>query len=433
MQHFSALDYLKIDIANNFGKDKLSWQERLAWFNENANKYGDDFRLNMTHMFHLSTEADNESLYLAGLDVYCRYIQHPEIPVEYYVSLDCTSSVIQWMSILSGDINGAEMSNVIDTGKRRDAYTEIYNSMRNNPAFTAGLTRSDIKNAIMTYFYGSKAVPKKVFGSDKAFDAFEKSLANILPNCVSLRDKLLSTWQSDTLTHEWVMPDDFHVRTYVKVTKEEDCIFKGKWLPKPIKYTVNEAKDYGVANAANTVHSIDGMAVREMLCRCMLPMEKKESLNKILYSSKTKSQLKYEINEDSKLLEILIKHYIRCGFLSSRIFQYITEDSVGILNKYNVLNKAQKLFATIPQKSFPIYTVHDCFFAHPNNMNIVREQFSNIMNEVARSSILLYIIGQITHEKDYVHFNDRFTVNLKRNQKLFLQRFASVGTDYAIS
>ena len=32
MQKFSGTDYLKIDIASNYGLDKEPWEKRLAWF-----------------------------------------------------------------------------------------------------------------------------------------------------------------------------------------------------------------------------------------------------------------------------------------------------------------------------------------------------------------------------------------------------------------
>ena len=33
MTRYSPIDYIKIDIANQYGKDKLSFKQRIAWVN----------------------------------------------------------------------------------------------------------------------------------------------------------------------------------------------------------------------------------------------------------------------------------------------------------------------------------------------------------------------------------------------------------------
>ena len=35
MQLLTAREYLKVDIANNYGLDKKTWDERISWFDEN--------------------------------------------------------------------------------------------------------------------------------------------------------------------------------------------------------------------------------------------------------------------------------------------------------------------------------------------------------------------------------------------------------------
>ena len=34
MKAYSGIDYLKIDVANNFGLDKKQFEERIDWFNK---------------------------------------------------------------------------------------------------------------------------------------------------------------------------------------------------------------------------------------------------------------------------------------------------------------------------------------------------------------------------------------------------------------
>ena len=38
MQYFSPLEYIKIDISNQFGLDKKQFEDRLAWVNTNEHQ-----------------------------------------------------------------------------------------------------------------------------------------------------------------------------------------------------------------------------------------------------------------------------------------------------------------------------------------------------------------------------------------------------------
>ena len=135
MQQFSGKEYLKIDIANNFGFDKLTWDQRINWFD--VNEY---------QLESIVDRADEPALFYAGVKAY-RDVQAGR-PIGYMVSLDATSSGLQLLAALTGDRQAAELCNVVDTGTREDAYTLIYDEMIRRTGGQAKISRDDTKEAI---------------------------------------------------------------------------------------------------------------------------------------------------------------------------------------------------------------------------------------------------------------------------------------------
>jgi hypothetical protein len=79
MQRFSPREYLKIDIANSYGLDKKTWDERIAWFDENEEQ-----------LDKLLPKAEEPALFYAGIQAY-RDVQ-AGLPIGYPISLDATAS-----------------------------------------------------------------------------------------------------------------------------------------------------------------------------------------------------------------------------------------------------------------------------------------------------------------------------------------------------
>ena len=113
MQLFNKEQYLLIDVANNYGLDKLSWNERIDWTKSNLND-----------LENLADKADAPCMYRCAVKALRDH--YAGIPSGYGIHLDATASGTQWLSIITGDRSGASLCNVLNTGKREDSYTIIH-------------------------------------------------------------------------------------------------------------------------------------------------------------------------------------------------------------------------------------------------------------------------------------------------------------------
>ena len=372
MQLFTGKEYLKIDIANNFGLDKDDWKDRIKWFDVNEHR-----------LDQLIKEADEPALFFAGLQAWNATKEGK--PSSYPISLDATSSGIQILACLTGDRKAASLCNVIDTGHREDAYTSIYLHMCEVIGDTAKIDRKLTKQAIMTAFYSSTAVPKMVFGEGPLLDIFYKTLEERAPGAWELNEAMLRMWDPTALSNDWVLPDNFHVHIPVMGTVQNNVQFLNK--PYEVTYNVNRPIKEGRSLGANMTHSIDGMLVREMTRRCMFDpiriMNILDALENKIYLTGTR--------EDTVLLEKLWNHFKKSGFLSARILDCIHSGNMHLVDRVEIFD----LIASLPKKPFEVIAVHDCFRCLPNYGNDLRKQYNILLSNIAKSELLSFLITQI--------------------------------------
>lgn len=374
MQLFTARQYLQIDIANNFGLDKKNWDVRLAWFAKNEHCLMD-----------LVKQAETPALYYAGVKAWGA-VQRGE-PIGYPISLDGTASGFQLLSCLTGDRNAAQLCNVVNTGNREDAYTVVYKAMMEVLGESAKIDREDTKRAIMTSLYGSEAVPKEVFGKGKLLKVFNTAMETLAPAAWALNKAFLAMWNPNALINSWVLPDNFYVHVKVMNQEEETVHFLNK--PYSTFRTVNAPSENGRSLGANTVHSVDGMIVREMARRCDYDPAMVQYLYEVL-----ETHSEHPANEDSvmlKMVEILWQHYLDSGYLSARIMAYIHPDTVHLVDREVI----KELLDSLPKKPFKVLSIHDAFRCLPQYGNDLRVQYNRQLMLIAKSNLLQFLLSQI--------------------------------------
>lgn len=374
MQKFTGKEYLMIDIANHFGLDKRLWDERIAWVKEHES--------NLEQFF---AQADEPALYYASVRAY-REMQKGN-PIGHVIRLDGTCSGSQILSCLMRCIKSAKRCNVISTGKRENVYRYILDKMNEVSKAVVKALYEDVKKSIMTSLYGSVMKPIEVFG-EELHQVFEEVMYQEMPKVWELNKYFLDIWDANAEEYRWELPDNFNVVIKVKDIETRKISFLG--VDYEYEKKVVKPSKYGRGLSANSVHSVDGYFVREMLRRCMYSPAKVEKVKYILTHEGNPCNSK-----GTKMVQTLWNLYQQTGMLSLRIIDYINEGNKHLVDAEVVLN----LLATLPEKPFELITIHDSFGCHPNYGNDVRQQYNNLLAELWESNLLNYILTRITGKK----------------------------------
>lgn len=390
---FNAIDYICIDLANcvgtqgSFRGDKELFEDRIQWVKDNFAILEDFIDL-----------AEDKPLYIKALHALRESVRGN--PIGHLIALDATCSGIQIMSAITGCVRGADVTGLISE-KRADAYTDVtkeMNSILQLKGFSQIVVpRNDVKRAVMTSGYGSTMVPKEVFGEGDLLATFYQAAFTIAPAAFELMADLLETWQVDTLAHNWVMPDNFHVNIKVMQTKETRIEVDELGHTTFTTYVkVNQGSKKGLANVANTIHSIDGYLLRSVIRRASFNVAKVTAMRDLILSLGATSYDNDAVCSPD--LENMLNIYEYSKMLDVSIIDYITPNNIGFVPIELLIKLNVTLTKMLELGSSPVLTVHDAFRAHANHCNTVRYHYKEIMAELAESNILQFIVSQITKQ-----------------------------------
>jgi len=262
---FTPLDWLKIDIANTYGKDKLTWDKRLTWVNERT----------LDQLWKIIRYADEPLLYRKALIAYRDTLNGK--PTGHIMHLDSVNSGHQMMAILSGCKETAKQCGLINTGKRPDLYTNTVKLMNKQlpPQLRIklvktgeGLKRIHVKDAIMTHNYNSKAVPKRIF-NDTQLKVFYNVLSEITPGAEVAKEVINSYVEPLSSQYIWLGLDRntvvYNVKDFIDARIEVDELDHSTFTQ---RFEVCMARSNDASLPANICHWLDSEVLEEVVLRC---------------------------------------------------------------------------------------------------------------------------------------------------------------------
>lgn len=173
------------------------------------------------------------------------------------------------------------------------------------------------------------------------------------------------------------------------------------------EYYENEGTKSGLSNVANCVHSVDAYVLRCIHRRCNYDHDVVSVASLLLESEMLRrtlgGQAEVEYIDMSGKLNYYINQYERSSIVDIVILPYLDTLNVTALSYKHLQKLAEIVNGMLEYKPFEVVTIHDEFKCHPNNMNHLRQQYINILADLADSTLLDDLLSQLHGSTG--HFN----------------------------
>ena len=371
-----GIKWIKIGVANKYGHgvDKLSEKLRVEWFD----KYAYD-----------TPKKPEKPFQFAGM-----LNAYTDRKTGVMVGVDASSSGTQILASLVGCKKSLKQCNLINNpeGKFLDPPMTILNKMRKKckDKRLKDIDRDDIKSAYMKGLYGSKAVPKKLFGEGATLNAYYDAISTEMPGVSKLLSTLFVCIDKKAKEYNVSMPDYHSLHFKIRVTKdiriEIDELDHVRFTH---RMSVTKKNPRNVSLVANMTHGVDGFVTRMLVQRCNYDAYKMERLGERLMIEKAVRKL----NKHKKKYKKLIKFPVFNLYM-------LDEITLPQLSNKQLDQCIETVDAILENEPFEMLPVHDEYLAHGNNVEKVQKHYRMIMKELGRQKVINDLLGQLK-EKYY--------------------------------
>ena len=140
----------------------------------------------------------------------------------------------------------------------------------------------------------------------------------------------------------------------------------------------------------NITHSIDGYIARTLIRYCNYNIDTIEYVSSII-----NIELYERMGDNSEIDQELYESIVKLNLLDLTILEDMHEDNLYLYHTNILRALSIKLEAMLSYKPFVVLPTHDCFKCHPNNMNVLRYWYNEILAELSNSTLLANIISQL--------------------------------------
>ncbi len=343
-----GLYWLKINMANTYGYEKYTFEEKINWFDD---KSYEDF-------VTLIDTAENKHQYILVVEDYYNYLR--DEAVQNIMYLDCSNQALQIYGLLTGDLETTRIACLGSGNVRNDAYNLL--AIRLDELLkTLIFNRKNCKKSMMTTLYGKRKAYYKIleemkiqesklieliegYELDDLGNAFESAMNELVPAVMQTMALLQDLNNEDIDTYYWTMKDGFKVKYDVKQEIEIDYSKKSKGgtnINFSAKTEMYGGHQLNAGMAPNVIHSVDGYILRRL----------REMLKGIFFTGVHDA---YAVHYND--IDRLVKAYkiVLCDILRDKDFlpnimsqisggNYVAPEYVGTLTEEHIMNSEYAL------------------------------------------------------------------------------------------